>query len=198
MLLVASTQTNIGMVFLAISLIVAVVFALVNLRKSRPEVGSEIELAPNRRPYLSDAELEGRKLDRTLSLGLLGLVIVGVGLPLYWLQEPARQENAIADMQRKFVDRGEAMFATTEKGGYNCAFCHGEKGVGGVTPYTLTDGEGRSSSRCSGRGRRSTPFCCASPATRFVTSSNTDVRTPRCRLGVPRVADPLPSRTSRT
>ncbi|MEO6627293.1 MAG: cytochrome c [Aquihabitans sp.] len=143
MFLFASTQTNIGMVFLALALIVGVTYTLVNLRQGRPEVGSEIELAPNRKPYLSDAELEGRKLDRTLSLGLLGLVIVGVGLPLYWLQEPGRQANAEADMQRKFINRGEEMFATTEKGGFNCAFCHGEGGTGGVAPFTLTDAEGR-------------------------------------------------------
>ena len=143
MLFAAMTQTSLGMVFLAVALLIGAVFAFINLRQGRQEVGSEIELAPNRKPYLSDAELEGRKLDRTLSLGLLGLVVVGLGLPLYWLQEPARMDNAKADMERKFIDRGAAMFATTEKGGYNCAFCHGEKGVGGITPYTLTDSEGR-------------------------------------------------------
>lgn len=143
MLLAASTQTSIGIVLVLIALIIGIVFAFTNLRAGRAEVGSEIELAPNRKPYLTDEELETKKLDRTLSLGLLGLVIVGVGLPLYWLQEPSRQDNAVRDIQRKFRDRGEEMFATTEKGGFNCAFCHGEKGVGGIAPYTVTDSEGR-------------------------------------------------------
>jgi mono/diheme cytochrome c family protein len=143
MLLAASTQTSIGLVLLVVAFLVGAVFAFINIRQARPEVGSEIELAANRKPYLSDEELEGRKLDRTLSLGLLGLVIVGVGLPLYWLQEPGRQENAVADMKRKFVHRGEKMFATTEEGGNNCAFCHGAEGVGAATPFTLTDANGR-------------------------------------------------------
>ena len=143
MLFAISTQTSIGIVFLFVAFLVAAVFAFINIRQSRPEVGSEIELAPNRKLYLSDEELEGRKLDRTLSMGLLGLVIIGVGLPLYWLQEPGRQENAVADMNRKFVNRGAAMFASTEEGGFNCAFCHGTNGVGGATPFTLTDAEGR-------------------------------------------------------
>lgn len=143
MMLLASTQTSIGIVLVLIGFLIAILFAIINVRQGRAEVGSEIELAPNRKPYLSDDELETKKLDRTLSLGLLGLVIVGVGLPLYWLQEPARQSNAVGDIQRKFRDRGEEMFATTEKGGFNCAFCHGEKGVGGVAPYTITDAEGR-------------------------------------------------------
>ena len=116
MLFAASTQTSIGIVLLLLSFLIGAVYAFTNIRRARPEVGSEIELAANRKPYLSDEELEGRKLDRTLSLGLLGLVIVGVGLPLYWLQEPGRQENAVADMKRKFVHRGEKMFATTAEG----------------------------------------------------------------------------------
>lgn len=143
MLIAASNQTSFGVALVAIAAIAGVAFALINMRQGRAEIGSEIELAANRKPYLSDEELEGRKLDRTLSLGLLGLFIIGIGLPLYWLQEPGRQENAAGNMQRKFIDRGEEMFATTEKGGFNCAFCHGEGGVGGVAPYTITDSQGR-------------------------------------------------------
>src|SRR5690554_2159666 len=94
MLLAASTQTSIGYVLLFLAFVVGVVYAFVNLRQARPEVGSEIELAPNRKPYYSDEELEGRKLDRTLSYGLLGLFVIGIGLPLYWLAEPGRQDGA--------------------------------------------------------------------------------------------------------
>jgi mono/diheme cytochrome c family protein len=143
MLYAASTQTSIGLLLVLLAVVIAAVFAFVNVRQARPEVGSEIELAPNRKPYYSDSELEGRKLDRTLSFGLLGLIVVGVGLPLYWLQEPGRQTNAVGDTQRKFIDRGEHMFGPTAEGGFNCAFCHGNEGVGGVTPYTITDADGR-------------------------------------------------------
>lgn len=139
----AGAETAIGLIILFLALLIAVVYAFVNVRQGQAEVGSEIELAPNRKPYLSDSELEGRKLDRTLTLGLLGLVIVGVGLPLYWLQEPGRQEGAKERINDEFVSRGAAMFAPTADGGYNCAFCHGTDGVGGVTPYTITDAEGR-------------------------------------------------------
>ncbi len=143
MLIAASTQTSIGIFLLFVAMVVAVVYALANIRQSKPEIGSEIELAPNRRTYLPDEELEGRKLDRTLSLGLLGLFVVGIGLPLYWLQEPSRQSNEKGNIARKFVERGAQEFAPTEEGGFNCAFCHGSEGVGGVAPYTITDAEGR-------------------------------------------------------
>lgn len=143
MLLAVSTQSSIGLGVLFLAVLIAVVFGLVNLRAGRPEVGSEIELAPNRKPYLRDDELEGRKLDRTLTYGLLGLMVVGLGLPLYWLQEPSRQEGAAQRINDEFVKRGAQMFAPTADGGYNCAFCHGADGGGGVTPYTITDAEGR-------------------------------------------------------
>jgi mono/diheme cytochrome c family protein len=143
MLFAASTQTSVGILLLIVALVVGVVYAFVNLRQARPEVGSEIELAANRKPYLPDSELEGRKLDRTLSFGLLGLFVVGIGLPLYWLQEPSRMENEQGNIARKFRDRGAHMFAPTEEGGFNCAFCHGSEGVGGVADYTVTDSEGR-------------------------------------------------------
>ncbi len=143
MIVAAVTQTSIGILLVGIAFLVAIVWAAVNLRQGRAEVGSEIELAPNRKPYLPDEELEGRKLDRTLTFGLLGLFVLGIGLPLYWLQEPARQSNEVGNIKRKFVDRGAEMFAPTADGGYNCAFCHGTNGVGGVTTYTITDSEGR-------------------------------------------------------
>lgn len=143
MFLAASTQTSIGLILLFLAVSIGVIYAFVNIRQARPEVGSEIELAPNRKPYLSDEELEGRKLDRTLSLGLLGLFVLGIGLPLYWLQEPSRQVGAQERIHDEFVGRGAAMFDVTANGGFNCAFCHGTEGVGGVTPYTITDAEGR-------------------------------------------------------
>lgn len=143
MLLGASTQTSVGFIIFFVAFVVGITYVVVNIRQAKPEIGSEIELAANRKPYLPDAELEGRKLDRTLSLGLLALFVVGIGLPLYWLQEPGRQTNEKGNLHRKFVDRGAQMFAPTEDGGFNCAFCHGTNGVGGVTPYTITDAEGR-------------------------------------------------------
>ena len=143
MLAEMATQTSIGLILLVVALTIGVVYAFITIRQAKPEVGSEIELAPNRKPYYDDEELEGRKLDRTLSFGLLGLFIIGIGLPLYWLQEPGRQDGAKQRINDEFVKRGSEMFDTTENGGYNCAFCHGVEGVGGATPYTLTDSQGR-------------------------------------------------------
>ena len=75
-MLFASTQSAIGGIALFAALVIFLSYAWINVRQGRAEVGSEIELAPNRKPYYSDEELEGKKLDRTLTFGLVGLFVV--------------------------------------------------------------------------------------------------------------------------
>jgi len=144
-MLLASTQSAIGGVVLFAAVVIALTYAWINIRQSRAEVGSEIELAANRKPYFSDDELEGKKLDRTLAYGLVGLFVVAITLPLYWLNEPGRQDGARTDFKRAFVDRGAEMFDTTENGGFNCAFCHGGMSAEGnsAVPFTITDANGQ-------------------------------------------------------
>ncbi len=137
--LAASTVKSIGAVIAVLTGIGFVWYVATNIRAGRDEVASEIELAPNRKPYFDDEGLEGPRLTRALSTGLVLLAVVAVGLPMYWLNEPSRQEGAIADFDATFVRRGSRLFAPTAEGGYNCAGCHGAGGTGGVAPYTLSD-----------------------------------------------------------
>jgi len=142
--ILGSTQSAIGAVILVLSVVVVLIFLFVNIRQSKAEVGSEIELAPNRKPYFDDEELEGPKLDKVLTYGLLGMFICAIGVPLYWLNEPGRQDGEVKNFDVTFAKRGGALFAPTAKGGFNCAFCHGEKGVGNAgVPFTVTDADGR-------------------------------------------------------
>lgn len=143
-MLLASTQSTIGGVVLFAAVVIALTYAWINVRQGRAEIGSEIELAANRKPYYSDEELEGKKLDRTLTVGLIGMFVVAIALPLYGIAEPGRQAGARKDFKRKFVDRGSEMFDTTENGGFNCAFCHGGmEATGSVVPFTITDADGQ-------------------------------------------------------
>lgn len=137
--LAASTVKSIGAVIAVITGIGFVWYAAANIRAGRDEVASEIELAPNRKPYYDDEGLEGPRLTRSLSTGLVLLAVVAVGLPLYWLNEPSRQKGAVANFDQTFVTRGSRLFAPTAEGGYNCAGCHGDKGIGGSAPFTLAD-----------------------------------------------------------
>src|SRR3546814_7872118 len=83
--------------------------------------------------------MEGPRLERALSMGLVLLAVVAVGLPLYWLNEPGRQDGAVENFDSTFVKRGAALFAPTADGGYDCAGSHASEGVGGLAPFTLTD-----------------------------------------------------------
>jgi mono/diheme cytochrome c family protein len=125
---------------IAVLLIAGFALALaINVRRGRAEVGSEIELAPNRKPYLTDEELEGKKLDRTLGAGLVLLAMVSITVPLYWLYEPARQEGAIKRFEEESIGYGSEIYTTKAR----CADCHGPAGVGGVKETPLLNANGQ-------------------------------------------------------
>ena len=117
----ADVQKTVGYTLAALLIVGFAIAVALNMRRGRKEVGSEIELAANRKPYYDDDTLETRKLDRTLQLGLLTLIVIAVALPLYWLAEPGRQDDRIAGWNETFIKRGETLYNE----GANCAACHG-------------------------------------------------------------------------
>ena len=134
------TTTTIAIVAFIIICLAFATYALFNIRGGRAEVGSEIELAPNRKPFYDDETLEGPRLERLQVAGVLMLVVVTIGLPLYWMLEPGRQAGAQEGWDRRFASWGSQLFASTADGGFNCAGCHGGMaGVGGEAPFTITD-----------------------------------------------------------
>jgi mono/diheme cytochrome c family protein len=136
--LAASTATTIGATIVVLIVLGLLVYVWVNLREGQAEVGSEIELAPNRKLYYDDDQLETTVLNRTLRWALVLLVIIAVGLPLYWLNEPSRMSGAETNFQSTFEHRGEELYVT----GSQCQNCHGPEGTGGQAPYTILDAEG--------------------------------------------------------
>jgi mono/diheme cytochrome c family protein len=138
--MLALTTTAIAWIIAAVIALGWIVYAVLNIRSARSELGSEIELAANRKEYFDDETLEGPRLERMQVLGVLLLAIIVVGLPLYWIFEPSRQAGAVVNQEKLAVDWGASLFATTEDGGFNCAGCHGGmNAVGGVAPYNLSD-----------------------------------------------------------
>jgi mono/diheme cytochrome c family protein len=129
--LAADTTRSIGLVIAALVCFGALAAIFFNIRNSKAEIGSEVELAANRKPYLPDEELEGKKLDMALTLGLLLLIITVVTLPLYFLGDPGRRENASEGKINTFASRGENLY--TEQ----CSSCHGSVEAGGVAAFTL-------------------------------------------------------------
>jgi mono/diheme cytochrome c family protein len=139
----ASTASTTGYVIVVLTLIAFGIYLFINIRRARPETGSELVLAPNRMEHHPDEVLEGPVLNRNLGLGLGAIVIIAVGLPLYWLGEPGRNEGTQGTFDRVAASRGEEMFAATADGGLNCAGCHGGLDAqGGTAPYTINDANG--------------------------------------------------------
>lgn len=141
----ANTQRTVGMVIVVLLAVGGVVLLWFNSRAARPELGAEVELAPNRKAYYPDEVLEGKVLDRVLLMALVLIALIAVGLPLYALAEPGRQENAIRYFESDtgvFANRGAGLYAPSEAGGLGCADCHGASGGGGVRSHILLDSEG--------------------------------------------------------
>jgi mono/diheme cytochrome c family protein len=115
------------------------------------EPGAELVVAPNRKTYYSDEQLESTRLTKYLWWAFAMLAISAVGLPLYWLREPYRQQGSGFDRGVKYFEhrsvvRGEELFQaapgnppTPREPHFGCETCHGPEGVGGAAVFTIVD-----------------------------------------------------------
>jgi len=135
----ASTQRQIGYVIAGIVLIAMAVYWLFNWLEGRHESGAEIELAANRKEHMSDEDMETKRLDLSLTGGLVTLTIIALALPLYWLGEPGRHDGLIDFTDTQSVAQGANLYEA------NCAQCHGSPGGDGglAADFTLVDTQGR-------------------------------------------------------
>lgn len=142
-----NTQQKLGIAVAVLLVAGWLVYLAAHLRRREaPPVGAEIELAPNRKPYLDDDELEGSKLSKALGWGLVLTVVSAVGLPLYWLDEPSRQAGAANGFDKRAAERGFTLFQPADSplpagnvGHFGCGGCHGPSGEGGSIDFALSD-----------------------------------------------------------
>lgn len=138
--MIALNTTAVAWVIFAIVTIGWITYYFLNNASARKELGSEAEMAPNRKPYYDDETLEGRRLERMQFLGVILLATMVIGLPVYWILEPDRQAGAIDKKHEEFVGWGSDLFESTANNGFNCSGCHGGmKATGGQAPYAVTD-----------------------------------------------------------
>ena len=147
----ATTPQRLGVAIVAVFIVGWAAYLLLYVRRVKEDVGYEIEMAPNRRPYLDDEALEGPRLTAALWFALVMLIIVAIGYPLYWAREPGRQEGAVRGFDNRSAQRGLIMFQSAGSsipegnvGHFGCGGCHGSEGQGGVANYAITDYLGRS------------------------------------------------------
>ena len=88
------------------------------------------EVPPNLDPFKTDAELEGRRLDRVLSVAVILSGLLAISLPVYWLGEINRQEGFVEQFSEEAVERGHEHVLE-----FACGDCHGAALNGGVAGY---------------------------------------------------------------
>jgi mono/diheme cytochrome c family protein len=96
-------------------------------RRSGPKRYADIPLAM--RPYHSDEELETTGMERAMAWGVALAVFASLFLPLYWLIEPTRINNAVEEFYEQDVETGRVEYQNA------CASCHGVNLEGGSAPH---------------------------------------------------------------
>src|SRR5262245_20382513 len=103
-----------------------------------------VEKSPaNQTRFLSDDDLEGRRLERVLGWSLMFVTLFAVVMLVYMVREPVRQDHSIAYFKNGSVARGATLFANSSSEHYNsvlaleCANCHGSDGGGGSTTAVI-------------------------------------------------------------
>ena len=138
---IALAATAVAWILVLVLVIGWIVYAMFNARSARRELGSEIELAANRRPYYDDETLEGRRLELVQFIGVLlarrhrrrAAAVLGVRA------EPAGRRTG-PPPPTGWPDVAPALFEPTADGGFNCAGCHGGmNATGGSAPFALTE-----------------------------------------------------------
>ncbi len=124
---------------LAIGVILAIIAYRVLSVRRNPDRSEPQNLTP----FAEDATLETTRLERVLRWALICSAVLAVGLPLYWILEPNRQEAEEQGFDQRAEERGATLFANDQMEAYEsakslqCANCHGVKGEGGTALFTL-------------------------------------------------------------
>lgn len=148
---------------LLVSLIVlvpaALLWAIFLARTGRPGAPPrpKIGIPHAMRPADPDEVLEGPRLERIQTWGLVATLATAAFIPVYWLPESERQHHFEERFQHEAEHRGELIYnpppvldedadAVTFKEieeaiqlGQNCAFCHGGNLAGGQVPSGFVD-----------------------------------------------------------
>ena len=104
MIYAATTERSIAMVLLAVVVVGWAIYVFVNIRRSKSEVGSEIELAANRGSLPDDEVLEGSRLEQVQAFGVLMLLIIALVLPCLLYTSHAADDTPCVDLGgRRFI-----------------------------------------------------------------------------------------------
>ncbi len=112
--------------FGAITLAIAVlgVIGWLTFLVTQSRVRRRREPAPqNLSPFMTDDELESKRLNRILVSALISTAVLAIVMPIYYLNEADRQVHAAEVFDEIAVERGEHWFEE-----FQCGDCHGVDG----------------------------------------------------------------------
>jgi len=116
---------GIGAAILAAAVMAVIAWLAYLVTQSRVRRRRE-EPPQNLTPYMTDDELETKKLNSVLVSALLSTAVIAVVMPIYFLNETGRQESAEHRFEEIAVERGHEWWVE-----YECWRCHGPDGGGG-------------------------------------------------------------------
>ena len=120
---------NVPIIILVVALVgFGIAYFIVGPGKRRgPKRHADIPLAM--RPYHSDEELETTGIERAMAWGVALAVFSALFLPIYWLIEPTRINQAVDEFYEQDVAEGREEYQNA------CAACHGTNLEGGSAAH---------------------------------------------------------------
>ncbi len=120
---------GLGAVTLAIAVLGVVGWLTFLVTQSR--VRRHREAAPqNLSPFLTDDELESKRLNKVLVSAFLATTVMAIVMPVYYLNESGRQVASQERFDQIAEERGEHWFEE-----FQCGDCHGADGAGGGASF---------------------------------------------------------------
>ncbi len=120
---------GLGAVTLAIAVLAVVGWLTFLVTQTR--VRRRREAAPqNQSPYMTDDELESKRLNKVLVAAFLATAVMAIVMPVYYLNESGRQVASQEKFDEIAEERGEHWFEE-----FQCGDCHGADGAGGGAAF---------------------------------------------------------------
>lgn len=85
---------------------------------------------PNLTPYVTDDELESKRLNKVLVAALVTTAALAITMPVYFLNETSRQASAEHRFDEIAIERGHEWWIE-----FQCSNCHGPDGGGAAAPF---------------------------------------------------------------
>jgi mono/diheme cytochrome c family protein len=112
------------LIFAAVVVLIWGVYLFIASRRNT--VPAPEETPKNLQPYLSDDELENKRLTRILGAAVIASAFLAIALPAYYIGESRRQAEAAEAFEEKDIEEGEHWYEVFE-----CIGCHAADGGGG-------------------------------------------------------------------